>query len=710
MNLNGTTVEHSNGTTVERSRPRLRGLIFNTRGCVPTDSENRFLVTMKPIRATLTSFFPLLSNHRALILFSPRLRASVVNNCVLLLFFSLPLSLPAQQNAKSPDAISTDEFSSEVTGFLGKELSAHVADIRSLDPPQERVVGALSVGEFSWGTFIRALASYSALSGERTLAGRDLAQFIAKAGLIEARHGGKAFAQMYGAMALCSFGADLKNNPVWQSLTAKEQAEWRSLLDPARFYDRRTRHVINLAENYFGVAARVVTTDYQLGVITDRVFVDDLLDRAAEQFTSGALYSDDNIPTGRYDRYSNEYARYVYEAAESVGRRDLMQALEATLKTQMHTWWDLLSPDGYGYPWGRSLGVISYIDTLEIVGFLSKHPQFRPAPLTQLASAYYVAWQSLMKDFQPERHLLNVMGFGRGNYSYLSPEREWQQTTAFLGKVAGAHKSFVEGLHAEHIISFPPQLQLPQVARFEYFRKGPRSAGVWIVRQKDIRFVLPITAGTKPGVSDYLPAPYDLPGFAPPVEQQLPTITPYLELADGRVIVAGDGADEIHPSEDGHSLRAVWRKFALVGGKAGETVEPGLTTEVIWSFEGNRFTRSETISAAQPMSIKRFWVAIPSTGTRSITSIENGHRMDTLKGEEGVLQVSVDQSSFPLSVSLQATGNSSTGKGSRGPVPLVLNLESPALAVAPGADLKWSLSLRGVPASHPEQSEGSLSQ
>ncbi|HWX53577.1 MAG TPA: hypothetical protein VN176_03185 [Verrucomicrobiae bacterium] len=628
----------------------------------------------------------------------------ILMNCLLSAALALalcplvaPFSAEAQSvlpDAKSPDTVSTDQFADEVTAFLGKELSAHLADVRTLDPPQERVVGALAVGEFSWGTFLRALASYSALTNNRSLAGQDVPQVIGKIGLIEARSGGKAFSQMYAAIALRSFGTDLKTNPLWQSLTPQEQAEWRSLLDPARFYDRKTRHVINLPENYFGVAARVVSMDYQLGIINDRVFVDDLLDRAAEQFTSGALYSDDNIPTGRYDRYSNEYARYVYEAAENVGRKELMQALEPTLKAQMRTWWDLLSPDGYGYPWGRSLGVISYIDTLEIVGFLSRHPQFRPAPLSQLASAYYVAWQSLMKEYQPERHLLNVLGFGHGNYAYITLLREWQQTTAFFGKASGAHQSFLDGMKAEHITSFPSHLQLPDVARFEYFRKGNRLAGVWLVRQKDIRFVLPITTGTKPGVSDYLPAPYNLSGFAPPVEQQLPTITPYLELADGRVIVAGDGADEISPGDDGHSLRAVWRKWALVGGKAGQTVDTGLATEVTWSFAGNVLARSEKISATEPVSIKRFWVAIPSTGSTATTSIENGRRTDTLEGKEGGLQVSVDASSVPFITSLQATGNSALGKGSRGPVPLILNLEASGLTVAPGRELTWKLSLR----------------
>jgi hypothetical protein len=620
--------------------------------------------------------------------------------------FLLCSSLLAQNHteglstAPHADFVQTGQFSDQVKSFLGHEIAAHIADVRTLGVPQERVLGALTAGEFSWGTFMRAVASYSLLSGETTMAGRDVPKLIGQTGLIESRGGGKAFAQMYAAMSLRSFGTDLKTNRVWQALKPEEQIAWRSLLDPSRFYDPKTRRVINLPENYFGVAARVVSMDYQMGIITDKTFVDDVLNRAAEQFTKGALYSDDNIPTGRYDRYSNEYARYVYEAAENVGRKDLMKALEPTLTAQMKTWWDLLSPDGYGYPWGRSLGVISYIDTMEIVGFLGKHPQFRPAPLPQLASAYYLAWQSLMRNYQGDRHLLNVLGFGHGNYSYINSEREWQQTTAFFGKVAGAHKSFGEVLEAEHISSFPAVLHLPSVARFEYFRRGARPEGVWLVRNHDIRFVLPITTGTKSGVSDYLPAPYDLTGFAPPVEQQLPTLTPYLELADGRLIVAGDGADEIIPGDDGHSLRAIWRKWAVVGGKAGETVDPGLTAEVAWNIEANVLQRSERISAVRPVVINRFWVSVPTTCNAIDTSLDGKRRIDALTGDEGRLEISVTESSFPLTASLLATGDSPAGKGSRGPVPLILNFQSHRLEIRPSADLNWRLSLRVQSADH----------
>jgi hypothetical protein len=231
------------------------------------------------------------------------------------------------------------------------------------------------------------------------------------------------------------------------------------------------------------------------------------------------------------------------------------------------------------------------------------------------------------------------------------------------------------------------------VARFEYFRKNPRQAGVWLVRQEEIRFVLPITTGPRPGVSDYLPAPYDLPGFAPPVEQQLPTVTPFIELADGRTIVAGDGADEIHAGEDGHSLRAVWKHWAQIGGKPGQTVEAGLTTEVTWSFTGRTLIRTETISSSQAVAIKRFWFAVPSTCSVGVPPPEGVANSYILKGEGGDLQVSLGRTSFPLNARLEATGNSPMGKGSQGAVPLILHLEAKDLAVRPGRDLTWSISL-----------------
>ena len=608
---------------------------------------------------------------------------------------ALSAAIGSAQNAAQ--AVNAQRFATEVTTFLGKEMTAHIADIKTLDPPQERVVGALTVGEFSWGTFMRAAAVYSALSGETTIAGRDLPKFLGQAGLIEARGGGKTFAQLYAALCLRHFGTNLKTNPLWQSLTPQEQAQWRSLLDPARFYDAKTHRVIDLPENYFGVASRVAAMDYQMGLVTDRAYVDDLLDRAAGQFVKGAIYSDDSPPSGRFDRYSQEYARYVYEAAEIAGRKDILAAMEPSLKTQFRLWWDLLSEDGYGYSWGRSLGVISYMDTMEIVGFVAQHPQFRPAPLPQLATAYYAAWQSLMREYLPKRHLLDVFGFGRGHFSYINPDREWQQTTGFYGKAANANILFKQAMAAENVTSFPARLQLGNVARFEYFRQGDRPAGVWLVRQGPLRFALPITTGTKPGVADYLASPHGFAGFDVPSEQTVPAMVPYLELADGHVYVAGDGADEIKPSPDGRSLTATWKRWAMIGAKPGRLSNPGLTSEVSWVLSGDSLVRSERIESDKPLTIRRFSVMFPSTADRVSTRFQTGQRIDRFDSQDGSIEVAAgNPTTTPFSTLLQSPGDSALGRGSRSPVRMLLEWEARDVTVQPGSPLRWTLTIQTV--------------
>jgi hypothetical protein len=605
------------------------------------------------------------------------------------------------QTMPASGTVSTNDLDHEIHAFMDREMAAHTGDIHSLDPPQDRVVGALTTGEFSWGTYMRALAAYSELAGTQTVAGRNVPGLIGKIGLIESKRGGISFAQLYAALAIRHFGTDLRRNALWQSLTPEEKTAWRSLLDPGRFYDRKTRQVINLPENYLGVASRVAAISFELGIISDRVYVDDILDRAAQQFTSGALYSDDAPTTGRYDRYSQEYARYVVYAAEIVGRQDILKAMEPTLKAQMRLWWDLMSPDGYGYPWGRSLGAISYMDTMEIVAFLGAHAQFRPAPLPQLAAAYYAAWRWLRNDYKDDTHLLSVFAFGRGNYDYINKEREWQQTTACLGKIIGAELALIPVLRREGVESFPTQPTLPDVARFEWFsQRTDRRFGVWVVRRGPLHFALPFTTGPKPGMSDYEPAPHGLPGFASPVEQIYPCLVPFLELDDGSTIVAGDGADEIRPAQDGSGVTAIWKRWVKIGDKAGTFVSPGITTEVEWKLEGNMLVRRETLTSSKGLHVRKWRVAVPSTGSGVFTSDSSGHRVDRIEGTVATLEVSIIQASFPVTTEIAATENGPLGRGSQGYIPLHMVYESKEIILAAGKPATWEIRLAEIPVTH----------
>src|SRR5215510_11074538 len=365
------------------------------------------------------------------------------------------------RSAAVVDSINREALSTEINQFLSQQLATHIVAIPSLDKPPDRVLGAGTTGEFTWGTFMRAIGAYVEMSGQRQLAGKDLDIFAGQIGLLEHRLGGTRFSQLYAAQTLRHFGTTLKTNSLWKELSEQDRLKWGELLDPRKFYDPKTRNVINLPENYLGVAARLAAIDYRIGLLADRKLLDDLLDRSAHQFTSGALYADDAPPTGRFDRYSNEYARFIWDAAETAERKDLLAALKPTLTHQMRLWWDLVKEDGYGYAWGRSLGVISYIDTLEIVAFLAQHPEFRPAPLAELATAYYLAWRWLRGDYRDDAHLLSVFAKGRGNYRYITPEREWQQTVGFFGKLADAHMKLAPILEREQVSQISTRLSLP---------------------------------------------------------------------------------------------------------------------------------------------------------------------------------------------------------------------------------------------------------
>ncbi|HEV7744701.1 MAG TPA: hypothetical protein VGO56_06875 [Pyrinomonadaceae bacterium] len=611
-----------------------------------------------------------------------------------LLSILLSSGIANAQSAASPEpaSIETSSFDKEVTDFFTLEMTAHLNEIQSYNPAPDKVFGAGATGEYTWGSFMNSVGAFAALTGRNKLGNRDLAREVGQVGLLEYRLKGTRFSQLYGVLALRYFGKDLDSNSVWKGLTEEQRSQWRSFLNISAFYDPKTRQVINLPENYLGVAARIASVSYQLGLTKDRALVDGVITRAAQPFANQGIYADDAPPTGRFDRYSNEYARFVWEAAEAAGRKDILDAVRPSLKEQMRLWWDLVLPDGYGYAWGRSMGVVSYMDTLEIVGFLAKHPEFRPAPLAELASAYYQAWQWLRHDYNDKTHILSVFAFGRGNYSYISRDREWQQTINFFGKGALAHERLITALKHEQVSTFPAEIVRPDVARFVFFRQGDRPAGVWLVRQGSMFFTLPITTGTKPGVADYLPAPHGLVGFANPVEQVYASLVPFLQLADGRTLVATDGADEVEPGADGKSLRVIWRRWALLNKKAGELIDPHITSEVVWRIDGSTLTRDETLRSDEDITLYRWWVAVPSTLNRD-TRLAGTERQDLLNDENSSLLVTV-KADWPVNISAWAPGDSALGRGARRSVPLHLIYESPHLRLPAKQDMHWRMTIK----------------
>jgi hypothetical protein len=140
-------------------------------------------------------------------------------------------------------------------------------------------------------------------------------------------------------------------------------------------------------------------------------------------------------------------------------------------------------------------------------------------------------------------------------------------------------------------------------------------------------------------------------------------------------------------------LRAIWRRWAVIGGKPGEFAEANITSEVTWRLNGNGLIRDEKLTVTKAVKVRRWWVAIPTTASTADVEFKTGHRWDRMKFGNSNLSVSAT-ADWPLAVSLKANGDDALGRGARGPIPLQLIYEGSDLRLMPGKPGHWRLILR----------------
>ncbi len=256
-----------------------------------------------------------------------------------------------------------------------------------------------------------------------------------------------------------------------------------------------------------------------------------------------------------------------------------------------------------------------------------------------------------------------------------------------------ANDEFFKALEKENVTSFPAKPTLPDVARFEYFAKGSeKQEGVWLFRQGDLRFALPITVGTKPAIADYLPAPFGLAGFSAPVEEVYPSFVPFLTLADGKTYAASDGADSIMPGADGHSLKLTNTKWAQVGSNPGQRFENGLKSDVEFVVDGGKLVRRETLTAMRDVELKVWKFAYPSTASSSYETFQNGRTTFYLNGREGESTVTFKVPDG-TKIRVIAAGDGKLSKGVLGAIPIHLVAENENIKLASGQTMSWEISV-----------------
>jgi hypothetical protein len=131
-------------------------------------------------------------------------------------------------------------------------------------------------------------------------------------------------------------------------------------------------------------------------------------------------------------------------------------------------------------------------------------------------------------------------------------------------------------------------------------------------------------------------------------------------------------------------------------------VNPHITSEVSWHLVGTTLTRDETLKSTEPVTIRRWRIAVPTTATRNESSLFSGKLTERFTFGADRTDLSVTSwADWPLKTSLLATGDTALGRGARGAIPLHLVYESRDLLLEPNRPRTWHLVMELAPSAKP---------
>ena len=99
------------------------------------------------------------------------------------------------------------------------------------------------------------------------------------------------------------------------------------------------------------------------------------------------------------------------------------------------------------------------------------------------------------------------------------------------------------------------------------------------------------------------------------------------------------------------------------------------------------------MSSKEPVDIRRWWLAVPTSHDRVETQVVGGVRVDRFSSKAGELEVKLLETTFPVQTFIRATGDSALGRGVHGAIPLHLIYESKTVTVDPRKPLRFKLTL-----------------
>lgn len=422
-----------------------------------------------------------------------------------------------------------------------------------------------------------------------------------------------------------------------EAVSAPTLAKLKTKLDWRRFVRTEDLTLIDLPNNYYGVAFSVARLRYQMGW-EDASASEALLARMLEHYRkySGEYgFADETDGEGRFDRYS---VLLIGEIAHRFIESDIPATpeLKGWLRKSVNMMLPRFNRYGEGFEYGRSIGAYGETAFLEVLTAAAVLDVLSPeekemayAFSSRIAARYADFWYS------PTMRSVDMWENGRRTDAYrgkhrilgenLSLARQYIYTSRIWDEQGFRNKAPSAGFDA-WLYTLPRQ-------QTTWFARGDYDRFVVTFREKDHVLSLPVINGGdgQHMHSPYFPVPFSAGMLSGVADGKAPHLVPRFTLADGDQLMPLAYFKDAKVAPAGKTTTITWRQDQMdrMGDKAPRP-DDRLSVQTTYVFSAGKIVRTDRYTPKAPLAVSAIDLEF---GTYSTNPAWNGRGFEFGAGD-----------------------------------------------------------------------------
>lgn len=396
-----------------------------------------------------------------------------------------------------------------------------------------------------------------------------------------------------------------------QAVSPETLAKLKVKLDWHRFVRTPELNLIDLPNNYFGVAFSIASLRNLLGwedAAGSNALFGKMLDHY-RRYSGEYGFADETDGEGRFDRYSvlliGEIAQRLIETGKTP---------PPEVKTWLRRSVDLMLPrfnlTGEGFEYGRSIGPYGETCFLELMTAAAKLGVLTPEE-KRMAYAFSSRIAARYVDFwiDPQTDSVNMWDHGRRTDEYRAKHR-------ILGENLSLSRQYIYTNEEWSELGFKDKA--PDDGYGAWLARQPKSTLTWFARGKYDRALLTLRdGGHEIGLplingadgqhmnNPYFPIPASTGMLSGAADATYPQLVPQVTLDDGSVLMPLAWFKNVAVTHQGAATIVTYRLDAAdrMGGK-NSVEDARLAFETRYEFSPGKIVRSDRIIAAKPLHVR----------------------------------------------------------------------------------------------------------